>query len=184
MPILLRATKALKTVGRQREEMLVLPGVLTTEMEMGVFVAFFTKEDPEHAVESRFWGLVVPHDLITCWRGMLILERMEHFDDQDLCNAYYGGMRKVHTPDEHRLRVVLDRIGRRAYEHIMRTPIPEEIIDLILKLKEEDKFLSLWSITEEVEAGTLEWRQEFADAGVTPPENPRKKGLWKRILKR
>ncbi len=152
------------------KRMLIQPGVATTDWEMGILVWLFEEDNPEQPVETRFWGLVVPHDLLTCWRGMLILQEVKNLGKGDLCNAYYAGQRELHESDKHGVDEIIAKIGRDTYDAIMARPIPDEVIDLIIKLTDEGNHVALYPITEEVKAGTLQWRDDFVRIGVKHPQ--------------
>lgn len=154
----------------QKRSMLVQPEVTTTEEELGISVKIFEVENPEKPIVVQFWGLVIPHDLIACWRGMLILQGMRVLEMGDLCNAFYAGLRNPHESDRHRIDEVVTKIGRDAYDAIMARPVPNEVSDLLFKLASEDKHFALWAITDEVRAGTLKWSDDFARIGILHPQ--------------
>lgn len=151
------------------KRMLVQPGVATTDLEMGILVWLFEEDNPDEPVAARLWGLVTPHNLIVCWRGMLILQEVKNFDDGDLCNAYYAGQRDPHDSDKHRIDKITAKIGRDTYDAIMARPIPDEVVNLIIKLTDEGEHVALWPITEEVKAGTLQWSEDFVRVGAKHP---------------
>jgi hypothetical protein len=172
MATLFKGEKSLKqvTAWGYNKQMLVQPGVATTELDMGVFVSLFEKDEPDKVVDAKLWGLVTPHDLLTCWRGMLILQEVKNLDEADLCNAYYAGQRDVHSSDQRGVDEIRGKIGSDRYNAIMSMPIPEEVISLIIKLTDDGEHVALWPITEEVEAGTLQWRDDFARIGAKHPQ--------------
>lgn len=152
------------------KKMLVQPSVATTDWEMGILVRLFEESNPKEAVAARIWGLVTPHDLLTCWRGTLILQEVNNLEESDLCNAYYAGRRNPHDSDKHCVGEITAKIGEDTYDAIMACPIPEEVVSLIIKLTDEGEHVALWPITEEVRAGTLVWRSDFARIGVKHPQ--------------
>lgn len=112
------------------------------------------------------WGLLTPRNLITAWRGTEVLRRLDTVEEGTLCAAYTTGERNPHKSDMKRIEPIIEKIGRKAYDKIMSMPVPEQIIRAILDNQQDDLPPDLEPITEEVEAGTIEWRQEFADAGI------------------
>jgi hypothetical protein len=118
----------------------------------------------------RTWGPVWPRDLIASWRATEILCRLDTLEWDALRVAWHGGRRKPHKCEMAYVESTIAKIGRNAYDAIMSKPIPEMIIRAILDDQEYDP--ALYPITYEAQAGTIEWRQEFADAGVEHPDNP------------
>jgi len=120
------------------------------------------------------WGLVKPRNMIAAWRGTEVLRRLGKIEFSTLCNAYYTGLRNPHKSDmKSRIEPMIQKIGRTTYDDIMAMKVPETIIRAILdNQKTEDEMFKpdLYPITDEVRAGTIEWRQEFADAGIKNPE--------------
>lgn len=120
---------------------------------------------------AEIWGMLIPRNLITAWRGTEILRRLDTIEYGTLCHAYATGGR---NPNEQCVEPTIKKIGRVAYEDIMSMPVPEEIIRAILdnqKNQRHEYFApSLCPISDEVRAGTIKWRQEFAAAGVKHPD--------------
>ncbi len=122
---------------------------------------------------GQVWGLVTPRNLITAWRGTEILRRLDRIENGTLSHSYETGKRNPHVSDMERvINPMIERIGRAAYDEIMTAPVPEEIIRAILDNQENEDVPApgLWPIADEVRAGTIEWRQEFADAGIEHPD--------------
>lgn len=167
------------------KSMFVQPCVATTDWEMGILVWLFEEASPNKVVAARLWGLVTPHDLLTCWRGMLILQEVKNLEEGDLCNAYYAGQRNLHESDKYRIDEITAKIGRDKYDAIMAHPIPEEVVSLIIKLTDDGKHIALWPITEEVRAGTLQWREDFTRIGAKhPQEVDDREAAEKRVIRR
>lgn len=167
------------------KKMLLQPGVVTTDLEMGIVAWLFEKDKPDESVTGRLWGLVMPHNLIACWRGMLILQEVGSFNEGDLCNAYYAGQRNTHDSNKHRIDEITAKIGKSTYDAIMARPIPNDVVELIIKIADEGEPIALWPITEEVEAGTLKWRKKFAQIGVKhPKEVADREAAEKQVIKR
>lgn len=120
---------------------------------------------------AEVWGLMTPRNLIAAWRGTQILPLLEIVASGTLCRAYYAGLRNPHNSDmERQVQPVIAEIGLQAYSRIMALPIPESIVRAILDNQGTNFPPNTWPIIEEVRAGTLEWRQEFADAGIEHPD--------------
>lgn len=162
--------------------MFVKPAVVSTELEMGVLVYIYETIDAEKPVAARFWGLVVPHDLITCWRAMLILEKVQYLDNADLCDSYYAAMRHPHESDSHRVSAMIGKIGLDSFKSIMNQSIPEEVVKLFVQLLDAGDQLALWPLTEEIQAGTLPWSDELARIGVKHSDQVEKRNQAERVV--
>ncbi|MEY2664828.1 MAG: hypothetical protein RIT04_636 [Candidatus Parcubacteria bacterium] len=125
---------------------------------------------------GQMWGLVTPRNLIAAWRATEVLRLLSVIESNTLHASYYTALRNPHDSDIERSVIpMIEKIGRDAYDRIMSLPVPEAIIRLILDGQSQDFRPSLYPITEEVAAGTITWRQEFADAGVEHPDEIEKK---------
>jgi len=121
--------------------------------------------------QKCIWGLLTPRNIIAAWRGTEILHRLGTIKSGTLCEVYFTGVRNPSKFDkESYIEPIIARIGERMYEKIMSLPVPEQIIRAILDNQKEDFHPDLYPITDEVRAGTIQWRQEFADAGVIHPD--------------
>lgn len=134
--------------------------------------------------EGLVWGLVSPRDLITSWRATEVLRRLDTINNKTLCEAYYTGLR---DPSEYDMKSYVEptiaKIGRAAYKAIMAMPVPEQIVRTILDNQKSGYTQALWPITNEVRAGTIQWRQEFADVGIEhPSEVDAKKRAQKKTI--
>lgn len=121
----------------------------------------------------QMWGLGGPRDLIASWRATEIVRHFATIDRYDLSKTFYAGRRgTVWNADDKRdyLDPVIALIGQELHDEIMSMPIPEEIIRAILDNQNLESPPDLFPIREEVEAGTIKWRQEFSDAGIKHPE--------------
>lgn len=117
------------------------------------------------------WGMFSPRDLITAWRGTEILRQLTTIECGTLCNAYYTGQRNPHHSEmESYITPMIEKIGKEKYDEIMKMQVPEEIIRAILDNQKEEFPPNLYPIASEVRAGTIAWRQEFADAGIEHPD--------------
>lgn len=124
---------------------------------------------------GNVWGLMSPRDLVASWRATEVLKLLDHIEHGTLCSVYYTGMRNPHESDmEPHVNPMIEKIGRAEYDRIMSMPVPEKIIRAIIDNQghesgDELPSPSTYPLTNEVRAGTIEWRQEFADAGVEDP---------------
>jgi hypothetical protein len=123
---------------------------------------------------ASVWGLVAPRNLIAAWRGTEILQRLDYIGHGTLAAAYYTGLRDPHESDLDRyVKPTIAKIGQPAYDEIMAMSVPEEVIRAILDNQKESEGHfppDTWPIAQEVRAGTITWRQEFADAGIEHPD--------------
>lgn len=136
-------------------------------------------EDPGHCGVSllyengtgQIWGPMCPRNLIAAWRGTEVLRHLKEIDSGTLCGAYHTGLRKPHESDlEKYVEPTVAKIGRPTYDAIMSLPVPEQIIQAILDNQGEEFAPDLWPVTDEVRAGTIEWREEFVRAGIKHPK--------------
>ena len=124
------------------------------------------------SLDGIIWGLFTPRDLITAWRATEVLSRLDSIENGTLCAAYYTGKRNPHASDkESYVDPMIAKIGEGRYDEIMQKPIPEAIVRAILDGQGKDFAPDTYPITDEVRAGTIEWRQEFADAGIEHPDS-------------
>ncbi len=122
---------------------------------------------------GQVWGMVTPRNLIASWRATEILQHLDRIEHGTLSYAYTAALRKPHSSDQEKIDAIVEKIGREEYERIMALPVPEVIVRAILDNQEkgDDNFPpALWPIAQEVAAGTLEWRQEFFEAGISHPD--------------
>lgn len=120
---------------------------------------------------GQVWGMVSPRNLVAAWRGTEVLRRLDTIEHGTLCAAYYTGVRDSHESDmKSHVEPTIAKIGRTKYNEIMAMPVPEQVIRAILDNQKDDFAPDLYPITDEVRAGTIQWRQEFADAGIKHPD--------------
>lgn len=121
--------------------------------------------------KGQVWGMVTPRNLVAAWRGTEVLRRLDTIEHGTLAAAYYTGVRDPHESDmKSYVEPTIAKIGRATYNEIMAMPVPEQIIRAILDNQKDDFAPALYPITDEVRAGTIQWRQEFADAGIKHPD--------------
>lgn len=123
------------------------------------------------------WGLCEPRDYIASWRAGEILRAFGLITQNTVRGAFYAASRSLKSKEEQcYTSLVIEGIGSEKYNNIMSLPIPREVVRTIL----DDRKIkglkpSLYPLTEEIEAGTLVWRDEFSEAGVLTPEAHRAK---------
>lgn len=153
-----------RVAGRGDEPMKCIPVVYDEMAHCGVGVLC---EDGH----GQVWGPVTPRNLIAAWRGTEVLRHLDTIEHGTLCAVYHTGVRNPHESDmKLYVKPTIAKIGRAAYDEIMAMPVPEQIIRAILDNQKDEFAPDLYPITEEVRAGTIQWRQEFADAGIKHPD--------------
>mgnify|MGYP001576084748 FL=1 len=121
--------------------------------------------------KTWMWGLYMPRNLIAAWRATEVLHCLDVIERETLVAVNYTGKRNVRGDDfERYVRPIISKIGKQTYSAIMAMPVPEEIIRAILDNQKGDLKPDLWPIVDEVLAGTIIWRQEFANAGLEHPD--------------
>ena len=142
--------------------------------QMGVGINMRDLEGNPEKDSARIWHMLSPHDIIGFWRATRIIEELPRIENSTLSHSYEASRRKPHPSDQEKIDGIVQQIGQDTYDRILREPIPEPIVEQILDLAGKDKALGLWAITDEVEAGTLEWRDEFAQIGAKHPDEVKK----------
>lgn len=136
--------------------------------------------------EGKIWGLIYPSSMIVAWRATEVLRHLKRIEDDTLFYAYYTGIRNPSQNDlKNRVEPMIEKIGQKAYDKIMSMKVPETII---LAALEAGFDFDISSIADEITAGTIEWRQEFVDAGIVlnervKPETSNRGNLLSRFLK-
>ena len=113
-----------------------------------------------------------PRDYIASWRAGEILSVLKHINSITVRGAYFAASRSLNNKEEQYYTApVIEGIGKENYNNVMSLPIPEKIIRVILDDRKRNKLKpNLYPLTEEIEAGTLAWRDEFSETGVLTPE--------------
>lgn len=149
-----------RVVGKGDEPIKCTPVVYDEMVNCGVGVFY---EDGK----GQVWGLMVPRNLIAAWRGTEVLRRLDTIEHGTLAAAYYTGIRNPHLSEmKSYVEPTIAKIGRAAYEEIMAMPVPEEIVSAILLNQKDDCAPALYPITDEIRAGTIQWRHDFAAFGI------------------
>lgn len=121
--------------------------------------------------KGQVWGMVSPRNLIAAWRGTEVLRLLDVIEHGTLHNAYHTGLRNPHESDlERTVKPMIEKIGREAYDRILSMPVPETIIRAILDNQNGEFKPDLYPITDEVRAGTIQWRREFEEYGIKHPD--------------
>lgn len=128
------------------------------------------------------WGLISPRDMIAAWRATEIIRYYKVINEEVLANAFFASSRQPYTDKINEVESVKNAIGMDLYNSIMQKPIPEKIIQAILSEQLTDYPPDLFPITDEVRAGTIFWRQEFAEAGVEHPDDADIRKEAKRLI--
>jgi len=105
---------------------------------------------------------------ISLWRATEIISKLEFINSKILGKLADVGARSEYKNPEQ--AAIIEKIGWDTYRQIMKIPVPEIIITEILEGQKEIFKPDLRLITKEIRAGTIQWRPEFADAGVGNPE--------------
>jgi hypothetical protein len=74
---------------------------------------------------------------------------------------------------------VMSVVGRDRFDRIMETRLPKHLIDLALDLQTQQDAPSLFPLTNEVEAGVMDWEDRFADFGIKHPNEIERRELEK-----
>lgn len=153
----------------------VIPCVAFSDNELGVMVFIFREKDDRVPEDNRFWGMKKNQDLIVSWRATKIIEELPTMSNYDLSASYAAAIRNTPVFDRKLAERIVATIGAGTYEEIMNIPIPPEILSLIYRLDKEGRGLNFQTLTEEVEAGNLEWTNDLAGIGVIHPDKLREK---------
>jgi hypothetical protein len=121
--------------------------------------------------EAQVLGSVGQRNHIASWRATEILRRLNVIDPRTLYWAYRAAVRGPKLPIWRRpANPVIRAIGRAAYREIMSMPVSEAAIRTVIACHEAGLEPDLDPIVVEVRAGTIKWRQEFADIGILHPD--------------
>lgn len=129
------------------------------DLEYGVGVFF---EDGR----GEAWGVMTRPNFVTVWRATEVLRRLKVIEQGTLCGAYYTADRKAHPIDQSFREPIIAEIGPDGYAAVMRVPVPDAVVRLILGRQGQRIAPPLSQITDEVRAGTIAWRREFDDFGI------------------
>lgn len=113
-----------------------------------------------------------PHDLIAAWRGAEMLTHVSNapVTEKTLFIAYLAGVREPNLNErEACIRLFIRDVGLEKYKQGLQKPVPERIIQAILTNQRKKSPPALNTISDEVRAGTINWRSEFDDFGIMHP---------------
>lgn len=152
--------------GRGDQPVKCYPVVFDEDHSCGIGIIFENGRD-------NSWGLISPRNFIAAWRATEIIRHIAHIENGTLCAAYYAGRRSVCQNAQDWLIETVNIIGMETYNQIMAMPVPEEIIQAIIdRQKKKDLYKpDACFINDELVAGTVSWRPEFADLNVERPED-------------
>lgn len=123
--------------------------------QMGVGLIFPDEQ------KGTVWGLAFPHALIQSWRGMKILERVEHIGHSTLCACWTVARRDVHNSDKRYLDELAEQVGgadklQSLRDEILASmPSADELNAMITNLREGGVDVDSWELQEEVKAGRI-----------------------------
>lgn len=169
--------------GKGVEPILCTPVIYEEPSRFGIGILYLNGE-------GKIWGLIYPRSMIVAWRATEVLRHLKRIEDDTLFYAYYTGIRNPSQNDlKNRVEPMISKIGRDSYNKIMSKKVPEKIIRATLDGQKRSGFdFDISSIADEITAGTIEWRQEFVDAGIVlnervKPETSNRGNLLSRFLK-
>ena len=161
--------------------------------QMGVGFIFVGETD----MGMSIWGLLGPHKLIQSWRGMKVLERVEHIGHGTLCACWYAGGRKIAESETSYLNTLAAGLGGMETLHALRekvlasAPTSAELDSMISILRGHGIDIDDRELVEEVQAGRIgmlpvievirqeaevrrqSFRRELEEAKSRPPPVPR-----------
>ena len=103
---------------------------------------------------AALWGLVMPHRVLTSYRGMRLAELVKEFEHGTLAACWHSGNRKVHPSEKRYVDEIEAKVGRAAREQILST-LPEDFEGFVERLGEKDVYVPGLELEEEVKAGVL-----------------------------
>lgn len=108
-------------------------------------------------------------EFITSWRATEMIRKLTMVRQENYAQVFYAARREV--TEEERIDFVnpiIQEIGQETYDKIMKKPVPEEIIEKVLKSYGKGTSYPIYCIEEEIRAGTITWRDEFSEFNITP----------------
>jgi hypothetical protein len=112
------------------------------------------------------------NDIIAFWRATEIMPYCKEIDEQvfghliAIVSRYPGSVPRLNVA----LRSLIVGNYDSIYQNVMEKNVPEEIIQAVLDSQSVKFPASLDAITEEVRAGTIQWREEFVKFGILRPD--------------
>ena len=147
--------------GNGGKDTVCIPAVYNSIDHCGVVISYENQVD--------VCGPIVPRKVVESWRATELLRLMSRIENKTLCYTFKAAYRK---PEElEPVDYVISTIGKDAYDQVMMMPVPDEVIQAIIDLQCDGAFApEIDTITEEIRAGTVKWRPEFASFGIERPE--------------
>lgn len=116
------------------------------------------------------------------WRALQFLEALPIVSDGLLhFDIYWGTDRHPDSVFKNRVDALRQAVGDEQYDKIMRRPVPQEIITLLIQMADEgqDVHTALYDVSDEIDAGTIRWSQQLRRIGVKHPDYWRAHALAK-----
>lgn len=116
-----------------------------------------------------FWALALPHLLVTSWRGMQVLDRLERIDHGTICNAYYIGKRRADSELKRAVPALSKQLPEiiKLRDELLRTKIPDEELDRMLEIcnsPDNNIDVAIWELEDEIKAGTIQETEKVRQA--------------------
>lgn len=113
------------------------------------------------------------NDIISLWRATEIMPYCKSIDQNIF--AYLVAIGSRHSEPTPQLNMILRSVIAAGdydsiYHNVMEKNVPEEIVRFILDNQNSGFPPSLEVVTEEVRAGTIQWREDFSGFGILRPE--------------
>lgn len=126
----------------------------------------------EYTGEIWYSAATLPSDPFAAFRGTEILRQCSKLTGLMRGCAYWAGVRDqngIFPFAMEGVELLVTHIGKETYDAIMAMKIPEEVVDYTIDCLRRGVSIAQSWITDEVRAGTVEWRDVFADFGVEHP---------------
>ena len=142
------------------------------EVRMGILLQY---SDPDNgSLLEEFSGLTdAMFDPIRWTRAMWILEALPVIDEMLFnCDLFWGIGHESSTIFQRAAERVRQAVGDQAYQKIMARPIPQEVVDLLIRMADEGQNVdsAIYCVTDEIDARTIRWSQELKRIGVEHPD--------------
>lgn len=108
---------------------------------------------------AQFWGLAMPHSLITSYRGMQVLDNVTELEHGTICACYYAGGRDLRDSELHYIDDLREQIPEISdmRETMLAQSIPDGELDEMLEVcnSTDGIDLAIWELEKEIEAGAI-----------------------------
>ncbi|MFV0485187.1 MAG: hypothetical protein ACK5MU_03110 [Candidatus Saccharimonadales bacterium] len=110
--------------------------------------------------QAMFWGLMIPHSLITAYRGMQILNEASVLQHGVICACYHAGQREMHESEAHYIADLETQIPdiENLRASLLEQKIPDEELDAMLMVCNSPKNgidITIAELEIELAAGTI-----------------------------